>query len=445
VEEIKVGLLGLGTVGTGVAKILLEQGDLLEQKLGARIALKKIADLELDRDRGIKIPPELMTQDAREVISDPEISIVIELVGGIDIAKSFILEALSAGKHVVTANKALLAEYGTDLYRAANDNKVDLLFEASVAGGIPLIRSLKEGLAANRIHYICGILNGTSNYILTKMTDQGGDFQGVLKEAQDLGYAEADPTLDVEGHDTAHKLAILAALTQGSHVNLSYIHTEGITRITPEDVQFAGELGYRIKLLGIMRDRGDEIEARVHPTMIPEGHILSSVKGAFNALQIVGDNVGNILLYGLGAGMMPTASAVVGDIMELARNIMNGVSQRLPELSFMPRHVTHKMIRPIDELESVYYFRFTALDRFGVLSKISGILGEHKISIASVIQKGRQVGGAVPIVMMTHEAREADVKRALTQLDELDILTSRTMMIRVEDRDMAGISMEDRE
>jgi homoserine dehydrogenase len=422
-----------------VAKILLQQGDFLETKLGARIALKKIADLDLKRDRGITIPAGMMTRDPREILYDPEISIVMELIGGIEPAKSLILQAFSAGKHVVTANKALLAGHGTELYHAANEQGVDLLFEGSVAGGIPIIRALKEGLAANHIHYICGILNGTCNYILTRMTEGNGDFKEVLKEAQTLGYAEADPTLDVEAYDTAHKLAILLALSQGTYVNLSDIHTEGITKITPLDIQFARELGYRIKLLGIIKNTGDEVEARVHPTMIPEGHILSSISGAFNALQIVGNSVGSILLCGLGAGMMPTASAVVGDVMELARNIMKGVSQRVPDLAFQPQYVGHKKIRPIEDLVSAYYFRFTALDRPGVLSRIAGILGEHDISLASVIQKGRQAGQAVPVVMMTHKAHEADVRNALKRLDQLDVLPEETVMIRVEERDNADM------
>jgi homoserine dehydrogenase len=437
VKEIKVGLIGLGTVGTGVARILLEQGDLLEKKLGARLVLKKIADLDVARDRGISLPPGIMTPKPEDVLHDSEIPIIMELMGGIEPARSLILKAFSLGKHVVTANKALLAEHGAELYSAAKERGVDLLFEGSVAGGIPIIRVLKEGLAANRIHYICGILNGTCNYILTRMTEGNGDFDQVLKEAQSMGYAEADPTLDIEAHDTAHKLAILLALSQGTHVSLSDIYTEGITKITPLDIQFARELGYRIKLLGIIRSIGDEVEARVHPTMIPEEHILSSVNGAFNALQILGDSVGSILLCGLGAGMMPTASAVVGDVMELARNILKGICQRVPELAFQPQYVGYKKIRPIESLACAYYFRFTALDRPGVLSKITGILGEHDISLASVIQKARRAGQGVPVVMMTHVAREADVQKALKRLDQLDVLPEKTMMIRVEERDNA--------
>ena len=440
-KDIKVGLIGLGTVGTGVAKVLLQQGDMLEHKLGARLTLKRIADLDLKTDRGIKIPAGVMTANVEDILSDPEISIVIELIGGIEPAKTFIETALARGKHVVTANKKLLAECGKEIYQAANKNNADLLFEASVAGGIPVIRALKEGLAANRIHYIGGILNGTCNFILTKMTEEGGDFQTVLKEAQDLGYAEADPTLDIEGHDTAHKVAILCSLSQGAYVNLSDIHTEGITRVTPLDVQLARDLGYRIKLLGIIRNLDGEIEARVHPTMIPEDHILSSVRGAFNALQIVGDNVGNILLYGLGAGMMPTASAVVGDVIELARGIRSGARGRVPELACWPEYMSHKKIKPMENIVTPYYFRFTALDRPGVLSTIAGILGDHNISIESVIQKGRGEVGAVPIVMMTHEAREADARQALERIDKLDVIPEKTMLIRVENRDpvaMAG-------
>ena len=441
--EINIGLIGLGTVGTGVAKILLEQKSLLAGKLGFNLHIKRIADIDITTDRGITIPDGVLTTDIDDILNDPEISIVVELVGGIDFAKNIILKALSKGKHVVTANKALLAEHGPELYKAAQDNRVDLLFEASVAGGIPVIRSLKEGLAANRINYVCGILNGTCNYILTKMTEHGDEFKAVLREAQHLGFAEADPTLDVDAHDTAHKVAILVALSQGLTAGLSEIYTEGIRRITPLDIQFAKELGYCIKLLGIIKNHGQKIEARVHPTMVPEGHILSSVHGAFNALQIVGDNVGSILLYGLGAGMMPTASAVMSDILELARNIKSGVVGRVPELGFIPSFSEDKSIQPMDELKTAYYFRFTALDQPGVLSKISGILGENRISIESVIQKGREEGGAVPIVMLTHKAREADVRNALEKIDQLDVIPAATMLIRVEGRE--GPEFEDAE
>ncbi len=431
--DVSIGLIGFGTVGKGVAKILLQQGEMVRKKLGARVILKTIADLDLTTDRGIPLGDTVLTADTNSVLADPEIQVIVELIGGIEPAKTLILRALRNGKHVVTANKALLAAHGAELYRTANENGADLLFEASVAGGIPVIRALKEGLAANRIGYICGILNGTCNFILTKMAEEGGEFSEVLKEAQRLGYAEADPTLDIEAFDTAHKVAILLALSQGMHVDLSDIYTEGITRITPLNVQFARELGYCIKLLGIIRRVGDEVEARVHPAMIPNAHILSSVKGAFNALQIVGDNVGNILLYGLGAGMLPTASAVVGDVIELARSINAGISGRVPELAIQSEYLSRIRIRPIEELKTCYYFRFSALDHPGVLSKISGILGEHNISIASVIQKGRQEGGEVPIVMMTHEAREADARAALDLIDQLEVISSKTMMVRVEE------------
>jgi len=430
--DIYVGLIGFGTVGTGVARILLEQSDMLARKLGASLVLKRIADIDIARDRGVKVPPGVLTTDAEKVLSDPDIKIVVETMGGVDLAKKFILKALANGKHVVTANKALLAEHGPELFRAADEKNVDLLFEASVAGGIPVIRSLKEGLTANRIDYICGILNGTCNYILTKMSEEGEDFGAVLKEAQKLGYAEADPTLDVEAYDTAHKLAILTSMSQGAYVKLDDIYTEGITRITPLDVQFAHELGYTIKLLGIMRRLDGEIEARVHPTMIPKGHILSSVREAFNALQIVGDNVGDILLYGLGAGMKPTASAVVGDVIELARNISCGAVGRVPALAYQPDYLAPMKIKPIQELRSAYYFRFTALDLPGVLSTIAGILGDYNISIQSVIQKGRRLGKGVPIVMMIHEALEADVQKALAIIDDLDVIPEKTMLIRVE-------------
>jgi homoserine dehydrogenase len=357
----------------------------------------------------------------------------MELIGGIEPARTFILKAIRNRKHIVTANKALLALHGDEIFREAHRFGVDVNFEASVGGGIPLIRSIKEGLVANRIHSIFGILNGTSNYILSKMTDEGGDFKEVLKEAQKKGYAEADPTYDIEGIDAAHKLAILIRLAFGTPLRLKEIFIGGISEIAPLDIQFSREFGYRIKLLAIAKMEKGRIEAHVHPTMIPEGHLLSTVDGVFNAIYIKGDAVGPVLFYGQGAGQMPTGSAVVSDLVELGRNVLTQVSgRRVPLLSFQEKAIEEIPLKKMDEAVMPFYMRFSALDRPRVLSKISGILGKNDISISAVIQKGRQVNGAVPVVMMTHEAKEKNVHRALKEINRLGVILGKTMYIRVE-------------
>ena len=432
-REIKVGLIGFGTVGSGVVKILQRNSRLIEERMGAKIVLKRIADIDLEKDRGVKLRPGVLTPNAEEVIKDPEIDIVMELMGGIEPARSYILKAIQSKKHVVTANKALLALHGDEIFRDAYRFGVDVNFEASVGGGIPLIRSIKEGLVANRIQSIFGILNGTSNYILSKMTNEGRGFKEVLKEAQEKGYAEADPTYDIEGIDAAHKLAILIRLAFGTLVRFKEIFIGGISEITPLDIQFSREFGYRIKLLAIAKVDQGKIEARVHPTMIPQRHLLSTVEGVFNAIYIKGDAVGPTLFYGQGAGQMPTGSAVVSDLVELGRNLLvraNG--HRVPSLSYQEFAIEKTPLKKIEEVVMPYYMRFSALDRPGVLSKISGILGKHDISIVSVIQKGRRIKGAVPIVMMTHEAKEKNVHRALKEIDRLGVILGRTMYIRVE-------------
>ncbi len=432
-KEIKVGLIGFGTVGAGVVKILRRNSELIQKRTGARILLKRIADINIDRDRGVKLKSGVLTRNADEVINDPQIHIVMELMGGIEPARTFILKAIRKGKHIVTANKALLALHGDEIFKEAQRFCVDVNFEASVGGGIPLIRSIKEGLVANRIESVFGILNGTSNYILSKMSDEGGDFKKVLKEAQDKGYAEADPTYDIEGIDAAHKLAILIRLVFGTPFKFKQIFTEGISRIAPIDIQFSKEFGYRIKLLAIAKIDQGKIEARVHPTMIPEGHLLATVDGVFNAIYIKGDAVGPTLFYGQGAGQMPTGSAVVSDLVELGRNLLVGATgRRVPLLSFQDSAIERVPLKKMEEVVMPFYMRCTALDRPRVLSKISGILGKNEISIASVIQKGRQIDGAVPIVMMTHEAKEKNVHRALREIDRLGMIRGKTMFIRVE-------------
>jgi homoserine dehydrogenase len=391
--------------------------------------------VDLETDRGVKLAPGVLTKNAEDVIADPEIDVAMELIGGIEPAKTFIRKAIQNGKHIVTANKALLALHGDEIVRLAQRHNVDVNFEASVGGGIPLIRSIKEGLVANRIHSIFGILNGTSNYILSKMTDEGGDFKEVLKEAQRKGYAEADPTYDIEGIDAAHKLTILMRLAFGTPVQFQQVFLSGISGITPLDIQFSREFGYRIKLLAIAKLDGGKMEARVHPTMIPERHLLATVHGVFNAVYINGDAVGPTLFYGQGAGQMPTGSAVVSDLVDLGRNILvRATGRRVPILSFQPSAIEKVSLKKMDEVVVPFYMRFSALDRPGVLSKISGILGKNQISISSVIQKGRKVKGAVPIVMMTHEAKEKNVRRALQQIDTLGVIVGKTMTIRVENK-----------
>ena len=432
-KEIKVGLIGFGTVGSGVARILQKNSKLIEKRMGAKLILKRIADIDLKTDRGVKLKPGVLTRRAEDVIKDPEIDIVMELMGGVEPAKTFILKAIRNKKHIVTANKALLALHGDEIFREAHRYGVDVNFEASVGGGIPLIRSIKEGLVANRIHSIFGILNGTSNYILSKMTDEGGDFGDVLKEAQEKGYAEADPTYDIEGIDAAHKLAILIRLAFGTPLRFKEIFIGGISQITPLDIQFSREFGYRIKLLAIAKMEKGRIEAHVHPTMIPEGHLLSTVDGVFNAIYIKGDAVGPALFYGQGAGQMPTGSAVVSDLVELGRNVLiQAFGRRVPLLSFQEWAIEEIPLKKMDDVVMPFYMRFSVLDRPRVLSKISGILGKNDISISAVIQKGRQVNGAVPVVMMTHEAKEKNVRRALKEINRLGVILGKTMFIRVE-------------
>ncbi len=434
-KEIKVGLIGFGTVGSGVGRILQKNSRLIEKRMGAKLVLKRIADVDLKTDRGVKLRPGVLTRKAEDVIEDSEIDIVIELVGGIEPARTFILKAIRNRKHIVTANKALLALHGNEIFGEAQRFGVDVNFEASVGGGIPLIRSIKEGLVANQIDSIFGILNGTSNYILSKMTDEGRDFKEILREAQEKGYAEADPTYDIEGIDAAHKLSILIRLAFGTPLQFNEIFIGGISEITPIDIQFSREFGYRIKLLAIAKMDKGKIEARVHPTMIPEGHLLSTVEGVFNAVYIKGDAVGPTLFYGQGAGRMPTGSAVISDLVELGRNVLTRASgRRVPLLSFQETATEKIPLKKMDDVVMPFYIRLSALDRPRVLSKISGILGKNNISIAAVIQKGRQVNGAVPIVMMTHEAREKNVHQALKEIDHLGVILGKTMFLRVENK-----------
>jgi homoserine dehydrogenase len=432
-KEIKLGLLGFGTIGTGVVKLLAQNSLLLEDKLGARINLKRVADLDTTTDRGVTLPPGVLTGDAQALLDDPEIDVVIELIGGYEPARSFVLKAIGNGKHIVTANKALLAVHGAEIFAAAAARGVEVLYEAAVGGGIPVLSAIKGNMAANNFTTVLGILNGTCNYILTRMTQDGADFDQVLKKAQELGYAEADPTFDIEGIDTAHKLCLLLSLCFGTRIEFKDIFTEGISSISAIDINFARDFGYRIKLLAIGKKDGNRIEARVHPTMIPVDYPLADVNGAFNAIRLTGDFVGPVMLYGRGAGMNPTASAVVGDVMDISRNILAGIGRRTAPLGYLDARVGKLAIKPMGEIVSKYYIRFTVVDEPGVLARIAGELGRNSISIESMNQTARSAQDSVPIVIITHEARELDVRNALKKIDSFDIIREKSNLIRIED------------
>lgn len=429
-RKIKVGMIGFGTVGSGLAQTLYNQSERLKQKVGMEIVLSRVADIAITT-----LPEQfnetVLTNDAADIFNDPDIDIVVELIGGIEPAKSFMLEAISKGKHVITANKALLSIHGREIFEAAAAKNVEVGFEASVGGGIPVIKALKEGLVANRINSIKGIMNGTANYILTAMTEQGVPFDEVLKDAQEKGYAEADPTYDVEGIDTAHKLAILMTIAYGQHIQLEDISVEGISNIKPIDIDFAKQFGYRIKLLAISRNHGEHVEARVHPTMVPESNMLANISGTFNAILFNGDTVDDVLLYGHGAGMMPTGSAVAADVVDISRNIASGSINRVPALAYLPDSFSPPSITPMEKLTCPYYFRVNVLDKPGVLSTISGILGKYSISIKSVIQKGHTPGEPVHVVFRIHRSSEEAVEKAVAEIDALDFCTEPTVKIRV--------------
>ncbi len=432
--DIAIGLIGFGTIGAGVVHILQEHRDILQARTGLPLALKRVADVDLDRDRGVSIDPSILTRDAGEILQDPEISIVVELVGGHEPARSFILEALAKGKHVVTANKALLAEDGAEIFRAAHRADREIAFEAAVAGGIPILRSLREGLVANQYDRVLGILNGTCNYILSAMDEQPGiSFQDMLTEAQALGYAEADPTLDVDGIDAAHKLVIMLSLTHGIRAAMGAFHVEGIRGIQAFDVQMAKEFAYTIKLLAVIKKHDGQIEARLHPTMIPRTHPLARVQGAFNGIFLQGDMVGDQLFYGKGAGREPTASAVVADIVEIARNVRGDATGRVPPLGYPEEAITEHGIMSMDQIRTNYYLRLQALDRPGVLSAVSGIMADHRISLHSVVQKQRHQSQTVPVVFLTHSAREADIQAAARQIAQLDVVEGPPAIVRIED------------
>ena len=426
---IGVGIIGLGTVGIGTYKILTEYKSLLKERTGLDIQVVKIADVDLQRDRGLKVDRRLLTKDAGELIADKNVDIVVELIGGTTSAYDYISAAIKKKKWVVTANKALLAERGDEVFDLAEREGCEIGFEASVCGGIPVIRAIQEGLVGNRIGYILGILNGTSNYILTEMTEEGVGFGDALKDAQRLGFAEQDPTLDVEGIDAAHKLSILVRIAFNYPMKMGNIITSGISKIEPIDLGFAKEFGYKIKLLALAKEEGGSIEARVEPSMIPVSHPMSNVNGVYNAVYLVGDRVGPNLYYGKGAGSDPTASSVVSDIANMASRIKNNSGK-----TRVRQHVrTDLRIRGGEDISAPYYMRVTAQDRPGVLSKVAGILAEHNISISAVVQKGRMVEGFVPVVMLTHEAIEKNLKEAKAKIDRQPFVKGESVHIRIEE------------
>lgn len=429
-NKVNIGLIGWGTVGSGVVRILKERKKHLSRRVGAQLRLKSIVDLDINKARSVKVNRKILSREAKNILSDSEIDIVVQLIGGEHPAKDYMTNAFKKGKSVVTANKALLAKHGKEIFKLARENNAEVGYEASVCGGIPLIRSIKEGLLANKIEELRGIINGTSNYILTRMEEENYTFNEALQEAKKRGYAEADAGLDISGLDSAHKLAVLASLTFGTSVALSDIYVEGIDLITLQDIRYARELGYAVKLLAIAKEKQGRIEARVHPVLISADYILASVKHNFNAVCLKGDKVGELIFYGAGAGQLPTASSVVSDICDIAGKLIRGGKGRVNSFLY---DAPSKKVSPINKLESRYYIRFTTLDNPGVLAKISRILGRKNISIASVIQKQRKEGRTVPIVMMTHKALEENMRRALGQIDKLSVVKGKTVAIRVEE------------
>ncbi len=428
-REIGVGVLGLGNVGSGVLKLLHDNATAIEKRLGARVVVKKIAVREAEKRRLVEVDKKLITTSAKAVIDDPGVEIVIELIGGEEPAREYVRRALEQKKSVVTANKLLLAMHGDELFDLAERCGRDIYYEAAVCGGLPVIRALREGLASDRVDWFYGIVNGTSNFILTKMSEEGRAFDEVLRAAQEAGYAEADPALDVDGGDASHKLAILLMLCFGTRVRLGDIYVEGIRGLEPIDFSYADRFGYVVKPLVVGREHADGLEARVHPTMIPKRWLLAGVSGVHNALYVSSYALGQSMYYGRGAGMMPTAVAVVSDIIEVAMNLLANAAGSLP--TRLIRQIADKPIRDIGLLRSRYYLRFNVVDRPGVLAQLAGILGEHGISIAQVVQEGASPEQPVQVVVLTHEAQERSVRAALATIDELPVVPSPTRLIRI--------------
>jgi homoserine dehydrogenase len=432
-EPVKVGLLGLGTVGGGTLNVLLRNGTEIARRAGREIRITHAAARDYDASTLDSLEGIEITNDAFQVVENPDVDIVVELIGGYSPARELVLKAIENGKHVVTANKALIALHGNEIFSAAQAKGVTVAFEAAVAGGIPIIKALREGLAANHIDWIAGIINGTGNFILTEMRDKGRDFADVLKEAQALGYAEADPEFDVEGIDAAHKLTILASLAFGIPLQFDKCYTEGIGRIEPQDVAYAEELGYRIKHLGITRKTEAGVELRVHPTLIPERRLIANVDGVMNAVLVHGDAVGPTLYYGAGAGSLPTASAVVADIIDIARALTTDPGNRVPHLAFQPEELSDLPVLDMEQVETAYYLRLTAADKPGVLAQITGILGEAGISIEALKQQEPQAGeNSASLVMLTHRVQEGQMNQAISAIEAMDSIQGSVSRIRVE-------------
>ena len=435
-KPIQVGLLGIGTVGSGTFNVLKRNQEEIKRRAGRGIEITMVADLDVERARSVVGEGVQVVNDARAVIANPEIDIVIELIGGYGVAKALVLEAIAAGKHVVTANKALLAVHGTEIFAAAQAKGVMVAFEAAVAGGIPIIKALREGLTANRIEWVAGIINGTTNFILSEMRDKGLDFDVVLKEAQRLGYAEADPTFDIEGVDAAHKATLMSALAFGIPVQFDKAHVEGITKLAAADIRYAEQLGYRIKLLGIAKRRDDVggIELRVHPTLVPAKRLIANVEGAMNAVMVQGDAVGTTLYYGKGAGSEPTASAVIADLVDITRLHTADPLNRVPHLAFQPSELSDLPVLPMSEVVTSYYLRLRVADQAGVLAKVTGILGEAGISIDAVLQREAGEGeNQTDVIILTHDTREGSMDAAIAQMQALPTVLAPITRIRKEE------------
>ncbi|MBI1421938.1 MAG: homoserine dehydrogenase [Gammaproteobacteria bacterium] len=432
-EPVKVGLLGLGTVGGGTVNVLKRNAKEIARRAGRGIVITHAAARDLNKPRICDTSGITLTSDPHAVVNDPNVQIVVELIGGDGLAYELVMRAIQQGKHVVTANKALIAKRGNEIFAAARDQGVVVAFEAAVAGGIPIIKAIREGLAGNHIQWLAGIINGTGNFILTEMRDKGRDFNDVLKEAQALGYAEADPTFDVEGIDAAHKLTILASIAFGIPLQFAAAYTEGITKITREDVTYAEELGYRIKHLGITKRTKQGIELRVHPTLIPERRLIANVDGVMNAVLVKGDAVGPTLYYGAGAGDEPTASAVVADLVDVVRALTSDPENRVPHLAFQPDALSDTPILPIDAVETAYYLRMQASDKPGVLADVTRILGDHQISIEAIIQKEPAPEmQTASVIMLTHRVLEKNMNDAIAKIEALDAINDKVTRIRVE-------------
>lgn len=433
-KPIHVGLLGIGTVGGGTFAVLKRNQEEITRRAGRGIVITMVADREVEKARKIVGEGVIVTADANEIVTHPDIDIVIELIGGYTVAKELILKAITNGKHVVTANKALLASHGTEIFAAAQKKGVMVAFEAAVAGGIPIIKALREGLTANRIEWIAGIINGTSNFILSEMRDKGLAFDTVLQQAQKLGYAEADPTFDIEGIDAAHKLTIMAAIAFGIPMQFDKVYTEGIAKLTREDIRYAEELGYRIKLLGITKRTPSGIELRVHPTLIPTRRLIANVEGVMNAIVVKGDAVGATLYYGAGAGAEPTASSVVADLVDVTRMHTADPKHRVPHLAFQPDLLSNTPILPMEEVETSYYLRLRTLDKPGVLADITRILADLNISIDAMVQKEPSEGeDQVNIIMLTHLTLEKNINAAIARIEKLPVMTGKVTRIRLEE------------